>query len=153
MFFAMGLIFVSILGYVNTALANPKTGDSVDCDSHGGSWTGAPMAVAGHGKCLEARSYAAGSAPDNNAAIAVDSQAAEAAVARQPLGRDWSLRQAKAKYKADEISRVEYEAVRRDLKLKYRAKIKQMKKDYKQGLISKDQYKQQIRDAKYAYEG
>ncbi|MCE9649697.1 MAG: hypothetical protein K8R18_08755 [Parvibaculum sp.] len=71
----------------------------------------------------------------------------------QTVGHGWTLRRAKAKYKSDELSRAEYEAIRRDLKRIYREKVSKLKSDYKQGLISKEQYKEKVRDAKYEYEG
>jgi class 3 adenylate cyclase len=63
----------------------------------------------------------------------------------------WSLASAKSAYRAERISRAEYNRIVRGLKEDYETKIRALKQNYRSGKITRDTYENEVRKAKREY--
>lgn len=65
----------------------------------------------------------------------------------------WNVIAAKAAYRAQRISKVQYKAIIEKLESQYEYKIRQLKLAYRAGSISRDTYEQRVQVAKRAFRG
>jgi hypothetical protein len=149
--FAIALLAgpLGLLGCVeqHATLTNPETGQKITCSNEGVVWFGNPL-----NDCID-NAYSHGYGNFEGAKPPVVTPDLPAVALEIAPVEKWTVRFAKKQYKAERLTRKQYEHTVDALRAAYDEKVRQARQQYNAGTIPKSVYEQRVDDAAYDYKG